>query len=123
MQGANHRQDARELFVGAHRLGARPRRLAADIDQIGAVGLHADAFIGGRRRIEARAALGERIGGDVQDAHDEASGPESKRAAGWERDREMTPGGGDHVIKNLEFGIWNARPGFNTNSKFRLPNS
>ena len=35
-QPLDHRDDARQLPLHRHRLGARPRRLAADVDQVGA---------------------------------------------------------------------------------------
>ena len=66
-----HRQDARELLVLRHRRGARPRRLAADVDEVRA--LHGERARmrdrrGGR---EVAATVGKRIGRDVHHAHDE----------------------------------------------------
>ena len=48
-QALEDRLDRRQLLVGVHRLGAGPRGLAADVDQVGAGGLHL------QRRVERRA--------------------------------------------------------------------
>ena len=37
-QPFDDRDDARELLLDRHRLGARPRGLAADVDDVGALG-------------------------------------------------------------------------------------
>ena len=67
---AQHRQHARELVVGADRRGAGPGRLAADVEDVGA--LRRPAARSARSRAPASmsaAAVGERIGRDVDDAH------------------------------------------------------
>ena len=46
-QRLDDRQDAREFLVGGDRLGAGPRRLAADVDEVGAVGLHPQRRVDG----------------------------------------------------------------------------
>ena len=49
-----HRHDARQLVVQRHGRRARPRGLAADVDQIGAVRFHLQRGIQGGGRIETR---------------------------------------------------------------------
>ena len=66
-------KDARELFSAAYRLGPRPCRFATDVDDVRSFLLHAEGAIDGGRGIERGRRLGERIGGDVEDAHDETT--------------------------------------------------
>ena len=61
------------LLLGRDPLGARPRRLAADVDEI-------SPGLGQRERraprrvgVEVAAAVGERVGRDVEDAHDDGA--------------------------------------------------
>ena len=57
--------------VGGSRTG--PRRLAADVDQVGALAGQVDAVGGGTVVVEEAATVGERVRGDVQDpAHEGA---------------------------------------------------
>ena len=53
------------------RLRARARGFTADVEDVGAVRNHPQAVRDGARRIEAHAAVGERIRRDVEDAHDQ----------------------------------------------------
>ena len=73
--GADDREDALLLDRRRHRLGARPRRFTADIEDIGAF-LHQRDGVGDGAfgRVEA-AAVGEGIGRDVDDAHQERRRP------------------------------------------------
>ena len=62
---------------------ARPGRLAADVDQVGAGGEHGDARAAGLPRIGVHTAVGERIGRDVDDAHHQrATGRRDAQHAG-----------------------------------------
>ena len=99
-QAAKDRQHARELLVGRHRLGARPRRLSAHVDQIGPVRFHAKRRIDGRCRIQTRRALAEGVGRDVEDAHHEASLAQTKRPLAGKRNGVVAAERVDHVIKN-----------------------
>jgi hypothetical protein len=70
VEGLDDRLDACSLFVGTDRLGARPRRFSANVDEISAVAFHPECHlhgIAGRQH----ACLGKRVRRDVEDAHDE----------------------------------------------------
>ena len=66
---AHHVEHAGELLLGAHRRGAGTRRLPADVDDAGALLHHAAGM--GERFVQTlmRSPVGERIGRNVQDAH------------------------------------------------------
>ena len=69
-QRADDRDDAAQLLVDRHRLGPRTGRLAADVEDVGTLGdEHARVFDGAIER-EPLTAVGERVGRDVEDAHD-----------------------------------------------------
>ena len=70
-QGANDGKDPRLLLLDGHPLGSRPGGLATDIDQVGAVGGQRPAAADGVLEGEEPAAVGEGVGGDVDDAHDQ----------------------------------------------------
>jgi len=80
----DHGQHAAQLLAAIHRQGAGPRGLAADVQQVGAFIHHPQR--GGDRRlgIEHPAAVGERIGGDVDDTHDERALAERQRRSARE---------------------------------------
>ena len=80
-QALEHRRDAPQLLVGRQRRRAGPRRLAADVDDVGAVRDHRERVGDRDVGIESRAAVGERIRRDVDDAHDERARAEVERAA------------------------------------------
>ena len=64
------REDPALLFVRVDRRGERPGRLAADVDD-GRTGGDQNEPVGdGGLVIEVAPAVGERIGSDVDDAHD-----------------------------------------------------
>ena len=68
-EGLEHRLDARELLLRAHRFRAGARRLAADVHERRALlgsRRPCDDGVGGRREA---AAVGETVGRDVQHAH------------------------------------------------------
>ncbi len=70
-QGRHDLADAIPLLIGRDRRGARTRRLAAHIHN-GGTGAHHFQTVGhSRLRIEISAAVGEGIGGHVQNAHDD----------------------------------------------------
>jgi hypothetical protein len=68
-RGTQHRQHARQLILERHRLGAGPARLAADVENVGAVPQQALAVRDGTARTGVPAAVRKRIRRDVDDAH------------------------------------------------------
>ena len=78
----------RHLLLGGDRLGARPRRFPADVEDVGTLGLQLQAVRDGRLRIEIPAAVGEAVRRDVDDAHE--AGP-VEREAGNGRARPLQP--------------------------------
>ena len=68
-QALDHRQHPAQLLGVVDRLGAGPGRLAADVEHVGAR-RHQREAVGDRGvGVEEAAAVGERVGGDVHDAH------------------------------------------------------
>ena len=55
--------------------GAGAGGLAADVHEVGALGDQVEAVLDGGRRVEPAAAVGEGIGGHVDDSHDRAAVP------------------------------------------------
>ena len=49
---------------------AGPRRLRAEVEQVGPLGEHGEAAVHGPRRVAPEAAVAERIRGEVEDAQD-----------------------------------------------------
>ena len=70
-QRLDHRDDPAQLLGLVDRRGAGPGGLAADVDHVGALGDQAPAVGDGGVGVEEAAAVGERVGGHVEDAHDE----------------------------------------------------
>jgi hypothetical protein len=68
-----HRQDTPRLERGIDRLGARSHRLAADVQDIGARFGEPHAVLDRGLRSGMVAAIGEAVGRDVHDAHEEGS--------------------------------------------------
>ena len=64
-----HRHDAAQLLVERHAVRAGPRRLAADVDDRRALREHPPRRSGRDVRVEVHAAVGERVGRHVDDAH------------------------------------------------------
>src|SRR5690606_29228556 len=54
--------------------GSRPGRLATDVDDVGTLGEEVASMGGGILRIEPESAVAERVGRDVENAHDEGPG-------------------------------------------------
>ena len=69
-QALDDGDDAAQLFLGGNVLGAGPRRLAADVEDVGAFLGKLQAVRDGRLRRSMQAAVGEAVGRDVDDAHD-----------------------------------------------------
>ena len=94
-------------------VGARAGRLAADVEHVGARGDQREAVRDGGVGVEEAAAVGERVGGDVDDAHHRAPGdrharPVEHRRAAYRRSgreargprrhgSEAVPGVGDEA--------------------------
>ena len=72
---ADDGDDALELLRLVDAGGAGAGGLAADVDQVGALGDQVEAVLDGGRRVEPAAAVGEGVGGDVHDPHDRAAVP------------------------------------------------
>jgi hypothetical protein len=68
-QPLDHRHDAAQLLLDADRRRARPRRLAADVDERCALLRQAHAMRDGCVRLEEPPAVGERIRRHVHHAH------------------------------------------------------
>ncbi len=82
--GFDDGEDAGLLFVGSERRGVGAGGFAADVEYVGALvehgeGLGEGAFGGMLGRVEV-AAVGEGVGCDVEDAHDEGSLAEGEDA-------------------------------------------
>src|SRR2546425_326977 len=70
-QGCEHRQDTGQLNVQWNWLGARARRLAPEVQQIGSFRFDLLGSGNGRLNAEIAPAIGERVRGDVQHPHDQ----------------------------------------------------
>ena len=68
---AHHRQDAGDLSVDVDPLGAGTGGLPADVDDVGALGDELTGVGHSGLGIGPTAAVGEGVGGDVEDAHEE----------------------------------------------------
>ena len=73
--------EPRHFVVAGDRLRAAigPRRLRADVENVGALFGHRGGVGDGRRRIDELAAVGKRIRGDVEDAHDQRPAERQQR--------------------------------------------
>ena len=69
-QFLDHGNDPPQLLFRRNRLGARTRRFTAHIDNVRALRCHLHAVRNGRFHIQELAAVGKRIGRDIQHAHD-----------------------------------------------------
>ncbi len=70
-QRAQYRQHATQLFFDRHRFSPRPRRLAANVEQIGALRTQRPSLRDRRVGIEEPAAIRETVRRRVDDAHDQ----------------------------------------------------
>ena len=80
-QTFDHRQHPPQLLLHRHLVGARTGGLATDVEQVGALFHQTQAMGDGRLRVVVATAIGKRIRGDVDDAHDPRA-VEQQRAAG-----------------------------------------
>ncbi len=64
-------EDAADLFIGVHRGGTGAGGLAADVDDVGAFGDELETVLDGAAGVAEVAAVGEGIGRDIEDAHDQ----------------------------------------------------
>jgi len=97
--GGNHGKDTGLLLFGGERCGVGASGFAADVEDVGAFVEHLDGLsegpfgsvLGGVKVT----AVGEGVGGDVKDAHDEGSPAESE-GAGAEAPGVLAAGGKGH---------------------------
>ena len=76
-------------FLGVvDRIGAGPGRLAANVDDVGAVIDHPQTGVDRGWQVEQSATVRERIGGDVDHAHDERALTQQQVAAAGQGDRK-----------------------------------
>ena len=74
-QAADDGDDPAQFLVLVDPGGAGAGGLAADVDEVGALGDEVEAVLDGGRGVEPAAAVGEGVGGDVDDSHDRAAVP------------------------------------------------
>ena len=109
----DHRQHPLELDLERHRVGARPGRLPADVEQVGAVGGQLQAVGDRGVGVEERAAVRERVGGHVDHAHHGRGGEsvaERLHAAQPSRRRSVVREGGGLGDVALPAGRERPRP-------------
>ena len=87
----DHRQHTLEFFLGRHRYGAGTGRFAADVDDVGAVGFHAQCRINSARRYGSGLEFRERIGGDVEDSHHQRAASQFEDPTAGEWNVELLP--------------------------------
>jgi hypothetical protein len=73
LQLLQHRHEPPQFLASVYALRPRSRRLGADVDDVCSLTLHLHGASHGRVRICEVAAIGERVGRDVQDAHDQCA--------------------------------------------------
>src|SRR5262245_34607920 len=96
-QPRHHRQHPAQFLLGRGGDRARPRRLAADIDDVGALRNKTQAIVDGLRWIKMLSAVGKGVGCDVEDRHH----PDPVERQAGESSRQ-TPGCGS----GLAPGAW-----------------
>jgi hypothetical protein len=74
-QAADDGDDAAQFLGLVDPGGSGAGGLAADVDQVRALGDQVEATLDGGRGVEEAAAVGEGVGGDVHDSHDRAAVP------------------------------------------------
>ncbi len=85
-QRCDDRQHASQFLAGVDGLGAGPRRLAANIQNVGAVGNHLQAIVDCSRGVESPSAVGEGVRRDVDDPHDERAATQIERRPAGQTD-------------------------------------
>jgi hypothetical protein len=97
--GFDDREDAGLFFFGREGDGVRPRGFAAEVEDVGAFVEHAEgageSAFGSMGGGVEETAVGEGVGRDVEDAHDEGSAAQSE-CAGAEVPVVTSPGGEGH---------------------------
>ena len=87
LQRAQDRHHTGELLVAGHRFGAGPRGLATDVDDVCAVGFHAQRGSDSGRRIAEVVGVAEGIRGDVEDSHHQATSTQKEPSLAGKRNR------------------------------------
>ncbi len=82
--------DAAGLLLDRDRVGARPRRLAADVDDRRALGGHGHALADRRLGVHEEAPVRERVGGHVEDPHDAGEGEVGGQTEGAGHERGLS---------------------------------
>ncbi len=91
-EGADDRHDAVDLLLGRDARRAGPRGFPPDVDDIRAGGGHRVGVANRVDEAHVLAAVGERVGGHVEDAHDERLSPQRHRS-------------GSHLERAVAFGV------------------
>ena len=118
LQPFQHRQHPAQFLGFVNGRCPRPRRLAADIEDVGALLHHAERIRHRAGRIEALAAIGKRVGRDVDDRHDErarakkemtVAGQRHRHGRSWREHRDLMLGHGRNCVL-LPRGRWQEVP-------------
>ena len=75
-----HRHDAAEFLLHVDRLGIGPGALATDVEDVGPFGGQPQAVLDGRIGVEKASAVGEAVGRNVDDAHQQRQLVRDERA-------------------------------------------
>ena len=112
---ADHREHPPALLVGVDPVGAGPGRLAADVDVVGARGVHLQPVGDRGGRVGEAAAVGEGVRGDVEDAHHHAAPRPRQRdahsASAEDEAHRLAPGRGVVAEDAADGGGHRGRPG------------
>src|SRR5262249_32136668 len=73
MHGANYRQYTTKFLLRRYRFGSGTSRLAAHVNPVRTLTCHLDAVLDRPLRIDIQPAVGERVRGYVEHAHDEGT--------------------------------------------------
>jgi hypothetical protein len=88
-QAFKNGKKAAKLFSGADAAGAGPRGFSTNIENVGAGALHRESVIDGVARVKKSATVGEAVGRDVEDAHEEGAFAEEERAGANAKAKEF----------------------------------
>jgi hypothetical protein len=94
----DHRQHPAQFLVFRQRRRAGSRRLAANVDDVRSIRNHAPAVGHGGLEIEVQPTIRERIGGHVEDAHDQRPLPEPEGRTAGQRNVEALAGWKNHRL-------------------------